>query len=96
MRVGTIIDARKVEKADKLLQLEVDLGLEKRTILSGIAMHFDPADIIGKQVVVVANLAPRKMRGVESKGMILMAEDAHGKLYFVQPSEAIAAGSKIS
>ena len=96
LRVGTIIDAKKVEKADKLLQLEVDLGLEKRTILSGIAMHFDPADIIGKQVVVVANLAPRKMRGVESKGMILMAEDAHGKLYFVQPSEAIAAGSKIS
>jgi len=96
LRVGTIIDAKKVEKADKLLQLEVDLGLEKRTILSGIAMHFDPADIIGKQVVVVANLAPRKMRGVESKGMILMAEDAYGKLYFVQPSEAIAAGSKIS
>ena len=96
LRVGTIIDAKKVEKADKLLQLEVDLGVEKRTILSGIAMHFDPADIIGKQVVVVANLAPRKMRGVESKGMILMAEDAHGKLYFVQPSEAIAAGSKIS
>ena len=96
LRVGTIIDAKKVEKADKLLQLEVELGLEKRTILSGIAMHFEPSDIIGKQVVVVANLAPRKMRGVESKGMILMAEDAHGKLYFVQPSEAIAAGSKIS
>ena len=96
LRVGTIIDAKKVEKADKLLQLEVDLGLEKRTILSGIAMHFDPAAIIGKQVVVVANLAPRKMRGIESKGMILMAEDANGKLYFVQPSEAIASGSTIS
>ena len=96
LRVGTIIDAKKVEKADKLLQLEVDLGTEKRTILSGIAMHFEPAAIIGKQVVVVANLAPRKMRGVESKGMILMAEDANGKLYFVQPSEAIAAGSSIS
>jgi methionyl-tRNA synthetase len=96
LRVGTIIDAKKVEKADKLLQLEVDLGTEKRTILSGIAMHFDPAAIVGKQVVVVANLAPRKMRGIESKGMILMAEDANGKLYFVQPSEAIAAGSTIS
>jgi methionyl-tRNA synthetase len=96
LRVGTIIDAKKVEKADKLLQLEVDLGSEKRTILSGIAMHFEPAAIIGKQVVVVANLAPRKMRGVESKGMILMAEDANGKLYFVQPSEAIASGSTIS
>ena len=96
LRVGTIIDAKKVEKADKLLQLEVDLGSEKRTILSGIAMHFEPAAIVGKQVVVVANLAPRKMRGVESKGMILMAEDANGKLYFVQPSEAIASGSTIS
>jgi len=96
LRVGTIIEAKKVEKADKLLQLEVDLGTEKRTILSGIAMHFDPAAIVGKQVVVVANLAPRKMRGIESKGMILMAEDANGKLYFVQPSEAIAPGSTIS
>ena len=96
LRVGTIVEAKKVEKADKLLQLEVDLGTEQRTILSGIAMHFEPAAIVGKQVVVVANLAPRKMRGVESKGMILMAEDAHGKLYFVQPSEAIAAGSTIS
>ena len=79
LRVGTIIEAKKVEKADKLLQLEVDLGSEKRTILSGIAMHFEPASIVGKQVVVVANLAPRKMRGIESKGMILMAEDASGK-----------------
>jgi methionyl-tRNA synthetase len=96
LRVGTIIEAKKVEKADKLLQLEVDLGTEKRTILSGIAMHFDPAAIVGKQVVVVANLAPRKMRGIESEGMILTAEDANGKLYFVQPSEAIAPGSRIS
>lgn len=96
LRVGTIIEAKKVEKADKLLQLEVDLGSERRTILSGIAMHFDPAAIVGKQVVVVANLAPRKMRGIESEGMILTAEDASGKLYFVQPTEAIAPGSRIS
>ena len=96
LRVGTIIEAKKVEKADKLLELLVDLGFEKRTILSGIAMHFNPEDIIGKQVTIVANLAPRKMRGIESKGMILMAEDAAGKLYFVSPSEAIAAGSSIS
>lgn len=96
LRVGTIVAAKKVEKADKLLQLEVDLGLETRTIVSGIAMHFDPAAIVGKQVVVVANLAPRKMRGIESKGMILMAEDATGKLYFVSPNEAIASGSGIS
>jgi predicted RNA-binding protein with EMAP domain len=72
------------------------LGFEKRTILSGIAMHFNPEDIVGKQVTIVANLAPRKMRGIESKGMILMAEDANGKLYFVSPSEAIAAGSSIA
>jgi len=85
-----------VEKADKLLELLVDLGFEQRTILSGIAMHFNPEDIVGKQVTIVANLAPRKMRGIESKGMILMAEDAAGKLYFVSPSEAIAAGSSIS
>jgi methionyl-tRNA synthetase len=90
------VEAKKVEKADKLLELLVDLGFEKRTILSGIAMHFNPEDIVGKQVTIVANLAPRKMRGIESKGMILMAEDANGKLYFVHPSEAIAAGSNIS
>jgi len=96
LRVGTIIEAKKVEKADKLLELLVDLGFEQRTILSGIAMHFKPEDIVGKQVTIVANLAPRKMRGIESKGMILMAEDAAGKLYFVSPSEAVAAGSTIA
>ena len=96
LRVGTIIEAKKVEKADKLLELLVDLGFEQRTILSGIAMHFKPEEIVGKQVTIVANLAPRKMRGIESKGMILMAEDAAGKLYFVSPSEVIAAGSSIS
>jgi methionyl-tRNA synthetase len=96
LRVGTIVEAKEVEKADKLLELLVDLGFEKRTILSGIAMHFNPEDIVGKQVTIVANLAPRKMRGIESKGMILMAEDANGKLYFVSPSEAIAAGSSIA
>ena len=96
LRVGTILEAKKVEKADKLLELYVDLGFEKRTILSGIAMHFSPESLVGKQVVVVANLAPRKMRGIESKGMILLAEDAQGKLHFVQPQEVIASGSSIS
>ena len=69
------------------MKLEVDLGFEKRTIVSGIALHFKPETIVGKQVVVVANLAPRKMRGIESNGMILMAEDADGKLKFVNPDE---------
>lgn len=96
LKTGTIVSAEKVEKADKLLKLEVDLGFEVRTIVSGIAMHFDPAAIVGKQVVVVANLAPRKMRGIESNGMILMAEDADGKLKFVAPNEAVANGSGVS
>ncbi|MBK8713067.1 MAG: methionine--tRNA ligase [Niastella sp.] len=96
LKVGTITAAEKVEKADKLLKLEVDMGFEKRTIVSGIAMHFAPADIIGKQVTVVANLAPRKMRGIESNGMILMAEDANGKLIFINPDEAVSNGSVVS
>jgi methionyl-tRNA synthetase len=94
--VGTIISAEKVEKADKLLKLEVDLGFEKRTIVSGIAMHFAPSDIIGKQVTVVVNLAPRKMRGIESNGMILMAEDADGKLKFINPDETTGNGAAVS
>ncbi len=96
LKVGTIVSAEKVPKADKLLKLEIDLGFEKRTILSGIAEHFSPEEIINKQVVVVANLAPRKMRGIESNGMILMAEDKAGKLYFVAPDEAINNGSTVN
>lgn len=96
LRVGTILSAEKVEKADKLLKLEVDLGFEKRTIVSGIALHFKPEDIVGKQVTVVCNLAPRKMRGIESNGMILMAEDKSGKLHFVNPDSAIDVGSTVN
>jgi len=96
LRSGTILSAEKVEKADKLLKLQVDLGFEKRTIVSGIAQHFDAAAIVGKRVVVVANLAPRKMRGIESNGMILMAEDAAGKLVFVNGEEGALDGSKVS
>ena len=96
LRVGKIISAEKVEKADKLLKLQIDLGFETRTIVSGIALHFKPEDIVGKQVVVVANLAPRKMRGIESNGMILMAEDNNGKLHFVNPEEGINAGAGVS
>ena len=96
LKIGTITAAEKVAKADKLLKLEIDLGTEKRTIVSGIALHFDPATIVGKQVTVVTNLAPRKMRGIESNGMILMAEDAEGKLIFVNPDEAVGNGSGVS
>ncbi len=87
MRVGTIIEAEKMPKANKLLVLKVDTGLDTRTIVSGIANSFKPADIVGKKVTVVANLAPRKLRGVESQGMILMTEDKDGKLVFVNPDE---------
>jgi methionyl-tRNA synthetase len=96
LKVGTIISAEKVEKADKLLKLEIDLGFEKRTIVSGIAIHFDPASIVGKQVTVVANLAPRKMRGIESNGMILMAEDAEGNLKFLTTETPVSNGSNVS
>ncbi|MBN8674950.1 MAG: methionine--tRNA ligase subunit beta [Chitinophagales bacterium] len=96
LKVGTIVAAEKVEKADKLLKLSVDLGFETRTIVSGIALHFKPEDIVGKQVTVVTNLAPRKMRGIESNGMILMAEDKSGKLHFINPENAIDTGSNVS
>jgi methionyl-tRNA synthetase len=96
LRTGIITAAQKVPKADKLLQLEVDLGFETRTILSGIAMHFEPEAIVGQKGVVVANLAPRKMRGIDSNGMILMAEDADGKLHFVSAGEVDKGGWKVS
>lgn len=95
LKVGTIVSAEKVEKADKLLKLEVDLGSEKRTIVSGIALDFKPEEITGKQVVVVANLAPRKMRGIESNGMILMAENGDGKLIFVNPDARAEEGAEV-
>ncbi len=96
LKVGTIISAEKVKKADKLLKLEVDMGTETRTIVSGIALHYTPEQITGKQVVVVANLAPRTMKGIESKGMILMAEDAQGKLHFINPDGVINPGAGVS
>lgn len=97
MRVGTIIEAAKMPKADKLLVLKVDTGLDTRTIVSGIAQSFKPEDIVGQQVTVLINLAPRKLRGVESQGMILMTENAEGKLVFVQPAENdVAPGKTIS
>ncbi|MEL6484089.1 MAG: methionine--tRNA ligase subunit beta, partial [Bacteroidota bacterium] len=87
MRVGTILEAEKMPKANKLLVLKVDTGLDTRTIVSGIAESFKPEDIVGKKVTVLVNLAPRKLRGVESEGMILMTENAQGKLVFVNPDE---------
>jgi methionyl-tRNA synthetase len=92
LRTATIVAAAPVPKADKLLQLTVDLGNEQRTVVSGVAQQYQPEDIVGKQVVLVANLAPRKLRGVLSQGMILMAEDDEGKLAFVSPPAGFGNG----
>jgi methionyl-tRNA synthetase len=86
IRVGTIIEAEKVPKADKLLKLIIDTGIDIRTVVSGIAEHFKPEAIIGKQVSILVNLEPRKLKGIESQGMILMAENEKGELIFVSPT----------
>lgn len=95
LRLGTILTAERIEKADKLLKLTVDMGYEVRTIASGIAQHFQPEELPGLQVCVVANLAPRKIRGIESKGMILLSEDKEGKLHFISPRELTDNGSAV-
>lgn len=85
IRVGTIIEAERVPKADKLLKLTIDTGIDKRTVVSGIAQFYDPANIVGQKVSILVNLAPRKLKGIESQGMILMSENANGELSFVAP-----------
>lgn len=95
IRVGKIIEAEKVKKAKKLLKLTVDTGLDKRTVVSGIAEHYTPEEVIGKKVSILMNLAPRKIRGVESQGMILMAENDKGELSFVSPEKDFEAGGEI-
>lgn len=95
MRVGTILEAEKVEKADKLLKLKVDTGIDVRTIVSGIAESFTPEEIIGKQVTVLVNLAPRKIRGIESQGMLLLTDKEDGKLTFLAPEEKTKNGVNI-
>lgn len=96
IRVGTILEAEKVEKADKLLKLKVDTGVDQRIVVSGIAEHFTPEEVIGKQVSVLLNLQSRKIRGIESQGMILMAEDETGKLNFIMPPNPVNPGAEIS
>lgn len=96
LRIGTIIAAEKVAKADKLLKLTIDIGeAGPRTVVSGIALHFDPATLPGQQVLLLCNLEPRKLRGIESQGMVLMAEDAEGRLHFVRPPAPLPAGSGV-
>jgi methionyl-tRNA synthetase len=96
LRVATILTAEKVEKADKLLKLTLDTGIDKRTVVSGIAQYYKPEEIIGRQVTLLANLAPRKIKGIESQGMILMASNEKGELCFIEPAVKFAEGSTIS
>src|SRR5690606_12127473 len=96
LRVGTILEAEKMPKANKLLVLKVDTGIDVRTIVSGIAESFSPEEIVGKKVTVLANLAPRALRGVESHGMILMTTDPTGKLVFVNPEGDTNNGNTIN
>ena len=95
LRTATILEAEKVEKADKLLKLKVDTGVDIRTVVSGIAESFSPEELIGKQVMILLNLAPRKIRGIESQGMLLLTTKADGKLAFVTPDETVANGVEI-
>ena len=95
LRVGHILTAEKVEKADKLLKFTVDLGSEQRTIVSGIAKYYTPEEMVGKQVVVVANLKPAKLRGIESQGMLLCAVSADGDVVLVSPEKRVPAGSEV-
>lgn len=95
IRVGTIIEAEKVAKTKKLLKLKIDTGIDQRTVVSGIAEYYKPEEIIGQQVSILVNLAPKTLKGIESQGMILMAENADGTLAFVSPDKAIVAGGEI-
>ena len=95
VRVSTILAAEKIAKTKKLLKLTVDTGIDKRTIVSGIAEHFTPEELVGRQVLVLVNLAPREMKGVLSQGMILMAEDASGKLELLAPEHKTNNGAMV-
>ena len=88
IRTGTILEAEKVPKTDKLLKLLIDTGIDKRTVVSGIAGFYKPEDIIGQHVCILVNLAPRKIKGIDSQGMILMAENKKGELSFVAPTKS--------
>ena len=95
IRVGTVLECAKVPKADKLLRFLIDDGLEKRTIVSGIARHYAPEDLVGKQVCFIANLPPRKLKGIESQGMILSAENADGSLVVIGPTAPVTPGAQV-
>jgi len=95
IRTATVLEAERVPKTDKLLKLTIDTGIDTRTIVSGIAEYYSPEDMLGKQICILANLAPRKIRGIESKGMILMAKQGDGKMRFITPQEVVTNGAVI-
>jgi methionine--tRNA ligase beta chain len=95
MRVATVIAAAPHPNADRLLVLQVDLGSERRQLVAGIRAHYEPETLVGKQVIVVANLAPVMLRGIESQGMLLAASDADGRLAFVTPEKPVAPGATV-
>ena len=95
LRTATILEAEKVEKADKLLKFKVDTGIDVRTVVSGVAESFTPEECVGKQVMILANLAPRKIRGIESQGMLLLTTKPDGKLSFVSPEDKVDNGVEI-
>ncbi len=95
LRVGTVIECEKVPKADKLLKFLIDDGLERRTIVSGIAKHYKPEDLIGKQICFIANLPVRKLKGIPSQGMILSAENADGSLVVIGPTAPVVPGAQV-
>jgi methionyl-tRNA synthetase len=95
IRTATVLAAERVPKTDKLLKLTIDTGIDQRTIVSGIAEYYSPEDMLGKQICILANLAPRVIRGIESKGMILMAKQGDGKMRFITPQEVVANGATI-
>ena len=96
IRVATILEAQDIPKSKKLLKLTVDTGVDKRTVLAGIKEHYKPEELVGKKIVILANLKLRKMMGYESQGMILMANDPSGKLAFIVPEQDVENGSYIS
>ena len=95
IRVGTILEAERVPKTDKLLKLKIDTGIDQRIVVSGIAAYFKPEEIIGRRVSILINLAPRKLKGIESQGMILMAENPDGTMFFVAADDGVRNGSDI-
>ena len=95
IRTATVLEAERVPKTDKLLKLTIDTGIDTRTIVSGIAEFYSPEVMLGKQICILANLAPRKIRGIESKGMILMARQGDGKMRFITPQEVLNNGAQI-